>query len=92
MTYKKAKKIQGIIFDLDAMNEVSRIACAVEHDIETDEWVCYIFARDNKPLYIYIVEKVAHSIWLLLENIFIKEAKYNAGTTEVNWVQAKQLF
>ena len=92
MTYKKAKKIQGIIFDLDAMNEVSRIACATEHDVESDEWYCVIFARENIAAYNYRAEKVAHIIWLMLDNIFKKKCKYNAGTSKVKWVRAWQLF
>lgn len=92
MNYKQAKKIQGIVYDLDAMNETSTVVCAVEHDIDTDEWVVYIYAREQYTRWENRAERIAIAIYGMVDSMRMKKEKYNAGTTQVNWRPATRMW
>lgn len=92
MNYKQAKKIQGIVFDLDAMNEISTVSCAVEHDNTTDEWEVYIFARDMYTRWENRAERIAMAIYGMVDSMKITHDNYNAGTTQDNWRPAVRMW
>lgn len=92
MNYKKAKKIQGIVFDLDAMNEMSTVVCAVEHDKATDDWEVYIYARKAYNYWEMKAKSIARAIYNMVDPLEIAEDNYNAGTTQEDWRPAMRLW
>lgn len=92
MNYKQAKKIQGIVYDLDAMNETSTVVCAVEHDIHTDEWEVYIYAREQYTRWENRAERIAIAIYGMVDSMRMTNDNYNAGTTEENWRPATRMW
>lgn len=92
MNYKQAKKIQGIVFDLDAMNKLSTIVCAVEHNTATDDWEVYIFARELDTRWENRAERVAMAIFGTVDSIKITNDHYNAGTTQEKWMPAVRMW
>lgn len=92
MNYKQAKKIQGIVYDLDAMNEMSTVVCAVEHDIHTDEWEVYIYAREQYTRWENRAERIAIAIYGMVDSMRMTNDNYNAGTTEENWRPATRMW
>lgn len=92
MNYKQAKKIQGIVFDLDAMNEMSTVVCAVEHNNATDDWEVYIFARDQHTRWENRAERLAMAIYGMIDAIAMTHTNYNAGTTQDKWMPAVRMW
>lgn len=92
MNYKQAKKIQGIVYDLDAMNETSTVVCAVEHDIHTDEWEVYIYAREQYTRWENRAERIAIAIYGMVDSMRMTNDNYNVGTTEENWRPAVRMW
>lgn len=92
MNYKQAKKIQGMVFDLDAMNEMSTVVCAVEHEKATDDWEVYIFARERYTRWETRAERIAYAIYGMVDAMKMTEDNYNAGTTEEKWMPAIRLW
>lgn len=92
MNYKQAKKIQGIVFDLDAMNEMSTVVCAVEHEKATDEWEVYIYARKAYTYWEKKAKSIATAIFQMVDPLLAEEDNYNAGTTQDDWRPAIRLW
>ena len=92
MNYKQAKKIQGIVFDLDCMNEISTFQCAVEPVVETGEWEVYIYPRKPYTAWEKKVNVLGIAIYQVCEKLHITLETYNAGTTDVNLVEAVRMW
>jgi hypothetical protein len=92
MNYKQAKKIQGIVFDLDAMNEISTVVCAVQLHNTTDDWEVCIFAREPDTRWQNRAERIAMAIFGMVDALAIQNDNYNAGTTQEKWVSAMRMW
>lgn len=47
MTYKQAKTIQSIVFDLNCMNTDSTYECSVEPMTGTEQYYCYLYSYEG---------------------------------------------
>lgn len=92
MNYKEAKKIQSVVYDLDAMNEESTYVAAFEHHTYDNEYSVYIYGRTGMYKAVTRAARIAIAIADNSETIVMREAEYNAGTTEINMVTAWELF
>lgn len=92
MNYKEAKKIQTIVNNLDGMNEESSFVAAVEKHWYNEEYSVYIYGRKNKYNGTARATRIAMAIADNSETLIAKPAEYNAGTTEVEMVNAWEIF
>lgn len=92
MNYKEAKKIQSVVYDLDAMNEESTYVAAVEHHTYNSDYSVYIYGRPGTYKAQIRACRIALAIADNSDTIVVREAEYNAGTTEVETVTAWELF
>lgn len=92
MNYKEAKKIQSVVYDLDDMNEESTYVAAVEHHTYDNEYSVYVYGRPGMYKALIRAARIALTIADNSDKIVVREAEYNAGTTEVEMVTAYELL
>ena len=92
MNYKEAKKIQSAVYDLDAMNKESTYVAAVEHHTYDNQYSVYIYGRTNRYKSATRAARIAIAISDNSDTIAMRVTEYNAGTTEVEMVNAWELF
>lgn len=92
MNYKEAKKIQMIVSTLDGMNDESTFVAAIAKHWYNKEYSVYIYERKNHYNSAIRAAKIAIAIYDTSDTIAMRQAEYNAGTTEVEMVNAWELY
>ena len=92
MNYKEAKKIQEIAYNLDDLNKESTFVAAIEkHDYNT-EYSVYLYGRQRTYKGYERAARLAIAITDISDTLVTRTAEYNAGTTEVEMVDAWEIF
>lgn len=85
MTYNEAKRIQGVVFELDCLREQSNYICAVElRNVVTgkEDWQCHVCSRSDSHTATYRAINLGRSIQEMNPKYKGQISVYNIGTTE----------
>ena len=92
MNYKEAEKIQLVVATLDNLNNESTFVAAIVKHSYNEAYSVYIYGRNRKYHGTMRAARIAMTISDNSDNIIMRVAEYNAGTSIVDMVTAWELF